>query len=139
MFRMQEWMAVLKGSFELFLSLVLLLRAYGYDWIEARGAYCRVKTKDEGNRCRDGKRHNERCWRHNERQCKNANKRPTNEQAKQQADHASSKAERERLDQKLIANIAPPRADGHANTDLPGTFCHRDQHNVHDADPSNGQ
>src|SRR6187455_3423245 len=43
------------------------------------------------------------------------------------------------LDQELRHDVRGLRAYGHADADLSRTFCHRHQHDVHDADAANHQ
>src|SRR5207302_6457067 len=49
-------------------------------------------------------------------------------------DGAPQPREGHRLHEELHKNVAPPGPDGLANADLPGSFGHGDEHDVHDPD-----
>ena len=55
------------------------------------------------------------------------------------SDHAADRRERDRLDQELSEDVAGARAEREAHSDLARPLGDRDEHDVHDADPSDHQ
>ena len=52
---------------------------------------------------------------------------------------AAERTERDAFDEKLEQDVAPVRADGHADADLAGALGHAHEHDVHNADAADEQ
>jgi len=62
-----------------------------------------------------------------------------NQPADEVADRTADQAEHRRFDEELKEDVALPCADRFADPDLAGALGHRDEHDVHDADPADQQ
>src|SRR5256885_5911396 len=57
-------------------------------------------------------------------------------ESQKRAHRPAEQRQQHRLDQKLHQNVALARANGHPNTDLARSLDHRNEHDVHDSDPT---
>ena len=74
-----------------------------------------------------------------EKRCKDVDSSKDNADPDKNTDNAPAKAEHNRLNQKLDENVAPFRPNRLPQANFPGPLCHRNKHDVHNADAAHKQ
>src|SRR5205814_1840853 len=125
-----------------FIAISPLLVAQCLDRMQTRRPHRRVETEDHSDRDghTDGDR--DRARRDEDRDlCRGRDLMDHygDAPAEQDPEDAADAGEADRLDEELGEDVAPARADGLADADLPGPLVHRDEHDVHDPDASDEQ
>src|SRR2546429_4339974 len=104
-------------------SLGSLLVSQGLDRVEPRGAHRRVKPEDHADPDRDADRDDHGAARDEERQIRRlwyAMHDLGDGPSQEDPEHSAEAGERDRLDEELRQDVAAPRANGLADTDLTG-------------------
>src|SRR5437870_9935854 len=128
--------------FILFLPWSLLFVSQCFDRVEASGAHRRVEPEDDADRDGHADRDDHRAARDEKRQAcrlRDAMDDFGDRPAKEDAEHASEARECDGLDEELSEDVTAPGANGLADPDLARPLVHRDEHDVHDPDPSDQQ
>ena len=116
-----------------------LLMMESRDWIKLRCFPCRIESEEHADTHGTERSEEEyfRRDRHGPPKCMSYDERSG--YADENPQDTAERTQYNSLSQKLELNRPCLCSDGHAQSYFSGSFCHRDQHDIHDSDPPHKQ